>query len=92
MYDFNTQPPNGMPRVERSGMPRVERSRAAIREDEVFKQQIRRRRSSNADLRDRAPISQIPATRPELLHATIGPYTLIEQIGAGSFGHVYSAT
>lgn len=62
----------------------------ASREREVFKQQIRRRRSSQVDLR--ASISQIPAARPELLHTTIGPYTLIEQIGAGSFGHVYSAT
>ena len=48
-------------------------------------QSNRIRRRSTFSLKGARPIE---APR----NITIGPYTLIEQIGSGSFGHVYSAT
>merc|ERR1712166_1136959 len=48
-------------------------------------QSNRIRRRSTSSLKHERPIEGLRNT-------TIGPYTLIEQIGSGSFGHVYSAT
>merc|ERR1712166_935578 len=48
-------------------------------------QSNRIRRRSTSSLKHERPIEALRNT-------TIGPYTLIEQIGSGSFGHVYSAT